>query len=234
VTENGDVLTLATGNIGAGANYTIGQNAGGSITQSYLALDGNYSFDDYIVFDFTGKNMPEVMFFAKNYDASMYYSEGKQGIVVASGITLHDGTIGSAQTNNTKVGVSGPFGAYFEGAAAPHGGNMMSDFEAQLARENLVDGKQYRIVMGIENNGTTFTLKYMLYNLTDNVVVETVEQTSWLFFDGENPMVNNMTLNDLVGSIVLYGKFGSTCTIDKLHGVESGEFATVVEKAKAL
>ena len=221
VTTSGDTITLGAGNIGDGASYTKGQNAGGSITQSYYAINGEYSFDDYIVFDFTGKNMPEIMFFAKNYDTSMYYTAGKQGVVVASGITLWDGSTGSAQSNNTKVGVSGPFGAYFEGAAAPYGGNMMSDFEAGLARANLEDGKQYRIVMGIENNGTTFTLKYMLYNLTDNVVVEEKTQTSWAFFTGSNAAVDNMTLDGLSGSIVLYGKFGEncTCTIDKLWGV---------------
>ena len=236
VTIDGDTITLGAGNIGAGADYTKGQNAGGSITQSYFAYTGDYGFDNYIVFDFTGKNMPEVMFFAKNYDTSMYYSKGKQGIVVASGITLWDGSTGSAQSGNTQVGVSGPFGAYFEAAAAPHGGNMLGDFNAKLARANLVDGTQYRIVMGITKaeDSRGFTLKYMLYNLTDNVVVETVEQTSWLFFDGENPMVNNMTLDGLSGAIVLYGKFNTTCKIDKLHGVVNGDFATVVEQAKAL
>ena len=218
-TTSGDSITLGVGSIGAGANYTIGQNAGGSITQSYFAFDGDYGFDDYIVFDFTGKNMPEVMFFADNYDTSMYYSEGKQGIVVASGITLWDGSIGSAQTNNTKVGVSGPFGAYFEGAAAPYGGNMMSDFAAGLARANLVDGTQYRIIMGMQNNGTTFTLHYMLYNLTKDEQVEQVSQTSWAFFTGSNAAVNNMTLDGLSGAIVLYGKFNTTATIDKFWGV---------------
>ena len=56
--------------------------------------------------------------------------------------------------------------------------------------------------------------------------------TTWNFFTGSNAQVGNKTVNDLVGSIVLYGKFGTTCTIDKLHGVESGDFATVVENAK--
>jgi hypothetical protein len=28
-----------------------------------------------------------------------------------------------------------------------------------------------------------------------------------------------MTINDLSGSIVLYGKFGTTCTIDNLYDV---------------
>ena len=113
---------------------------------------------------------------------------------------------------------------------------MLGDFNAKLARANLDDSKQYRIVMGITKaeDSRGFTLKYMLYNLTDNVVVETVEQTSWLFFDGENAAVNSMTLDGLSGAIVLYGKFNTTCKIDKLHGVVNGDFATVVEQAKAL
>ena len=221
VTENGDQIVLGAGNIGAGADYTKGQNAGGSITQSYLAFDGEYSFNDYIVFDFTGKNMPEVMFFGKNYDTSMYYTEGKQGVVVASGITFWNGTTGTAQTNNTMVGVSGPFGAYFEEAAAPHGGNMLQDFSAQLARSNLADGVQYRIIMGIEKatDSRAFTLHYVLYNLTDGAIVEEVTQTSWNFFGGDNASVGNMLRDQLVGSIVLYGKFNTTCTIDNFGGI---------------
>jgi len=218
-TQTGDAITLAAGSIGAGADYTKGQNAGGSITQSYYAINGEYNFNDYVAFDFTGKNMPEVMFFAKNYNDSMYYSEGKQGMAVASGITLWNGNIGSAQSNNTAVGVSGPFGAYFEGAEAPHGGNMMSDFASKLARANLEDGTQYRVIMGFVNNGTTFSLKYHLYKVATGELVEAVSQDSWAFFTGKNAAVNNMTLENLNGSIVLYGKFATTCTIDKVHGV---------------
>ncbi len=228
VTVNGDSIILVDGNIGDGANYTIGQNANanGFVTQSYYAIDGEYGLGDFIVFDFTGKNMPEVMFFAKNYNTSMYYSEGKQGMVVASGITDWGGdsmadNIGSAQANNTKVGVSGPFGAYYQGAAAPHGGNMLSDFESKLARANLVDGTKYRIIMGISRggSGTTFVLNFYLYNLTDGEEVEKTYQQSWGHYTGEDPKVDNMTLDDLVGSIVLYGKFYGECTIDKLYGV---------------
>ena len=227
-TLNGDVLTLGSGNIGAGANYTKGQNAGGSITQAYFAIDGEYGLDNYVVLDFTGKNMPEIMFFAENYDTSMYYSEGKQGMVVASGITLYNGTIGSAQTNNTKIAMSGPFGAYFEGAAAPYGGNMFGDTESKLARANLVDGTHYRVVIGIAKSANLITLKYWLYDLDSKTVVEEKSIDAWNFYTGSNTAVGNMILDDLVGSIVLYGKFGTTCTIDKLHGVESGTFADIV------
>ena len=230
-TVNGNAgVVLGNGNIGNGANYTIGQNAGGSIDQAYYAIDGNYGLNDYLVLDFTGKNMPEVMFFAKNYDGSMYYSEGKQGVVVASGITLWDGSIGSAQTNNTMVGVSGPFGAYYQSAAAPYGGNMLSDFAAKLARENLVDGTQYRIIMGFTGGSSAFNLEYKLYNLTTGELVEEVCTPSWAFFTGNNAAVNNMTLEDLVGSIVLYGKFKTTCTVDRIWDVyEDTDIATIIE-----
>ena len=229
-TLNGDVLTLGSGNIGAGANYTKGQNAGGSITQAYFAIDGEYGLDNYVVLDFTGKNMPEIMFFAQNYDTSMYYSAGKQGMVVASGITLYNGTVGSAQSNNTKIGMSGPFGAYFEGAAEPHGGNMFGDTDSKLARANLIDGTHYRVVIGVAKSSNLITLKYWLYDLDNKALVEEKSIDAWDFFTGSNPAVGNMTLNNLVGSIVLYGKFGTTCTIDKLHGVESGNFADIVAK----
>ena len=156
-------------------------------------------------------------------------------MVVASGITLWDGSTGSAQTNNTMVGVSGPFGAYFEGAAAPHGGNMLGDFSAKLARAKLADGVQYRVIMGIEKatDSSVFNLHYVLYNLTDGAIVEEVTQTSWAFFTGSNGDVANLTLEDLVGSIVLYGKFNATCTIDKLHGVERDTYDNVVAKYTA-
>ena len=88
--------------------------------------------------------------------------------------------------------------------------------------------------MGITKaSPSAFTLNYVLYNVTDGAVVEEVSQTSWNFFTGENVAVNNLTLDALSGSIVLYGKFGTTCTIDKLYGVESGTFAEVVEKYTA-
>ena len=227
VNFDGPDVVFTKGNLGNGANYAIGQNNDdyddkpSFVTQSYLAIDGNYSFDDYIVIEFTGKNMPEVMFFAKNYDDSMYYSQGKQGVVVSSGITLWNGSLGTAQANNRQIGVSGPFGAYNQAAGAPHGGNMMLDFNSSLARANLEDGIRYRVIMGITRgeNEQSFTLQYLLYDLTNGEEVERISQTTWNFFTGTDAKVGNMTLDDLVGSIVLYGKFGVENTLDRIYGV---------------
>jgi len=235
VTEEGNVLTLGAGSIGDGANYTLGQNNGGYVSQAYLGLDGNYGLNNYIVFDFTGKNMPEIAFFAKNYNASMY-AEGtsKEGIVVVTGITTWDGQLSSGVNGNgTQINYGFPYmiqdaasGGFVNGALA----------ESKLGRANLVDNTHYRVIMGFEgknSEGTNgITLHWCLYNLDTNEVVEQSSMATWNFFTGSNAQVGNKTVNDLSGSIVLYGKFGTTCTIDKLHGVESGDFATVVENAK--
>ena len=107
----------------------------------------------------------------------------------------------------------------------------MNAFNSQLARANLVDGVQYRIIMGFVNNGTTFTLKYCLYNLTEGTVVENVSQESWAFFTGSNPAVNNMTLDNFSGSIVLYGKFKTETQIDRFCGLyENSSIESIMEE----
>jgi hypothetical protein len=106
--------------------------------------------------------------------------------------------------------------------------------DSALGRANLVDGTHYRVIMGFTGKGNAITLHWCLYNLDTATVVEESSMTTWNFFTGSNEKVGNMTINDLSGSIVLYGKFGTTCTIDALHGIHSGDFATVVENAKSL
>jgi hypothetical protein len=112
-------------------------------------------------------------------------------------------------------------GAFVSGAFA----------NSALGRANLVDGTHYRVFMGFTGSGNAITLNWCLYNLDTNTVVEQSSMSSWGFFSGSNAQVGNMTINDLSGSIVLYGKFGTTCTIDAIHGVESGAFEDVVAQA---
>ena len=224
VTTNEGAIVLGAGSIGGGANYTLGQNNDDGdetpsfVHQSYFAIDGKYALNDYIVFDFTGKNMPEIAFFANNYNDSMY-AEGtnKQGIVVVTGITTWDGQLGSGvNSDGTQINYGFPY--MIQDAA---GGNFVSGAFANsaLGRANLVDDTKYRVVMGFSGSGNAITLNWYLYNFDTNEVVEQSSMTTWNFFTGSNEQVGNMTINDLSGSIVLYGKFGTTCTIDKIHGV---------------
>ena len=232
-TAQGDAIVLGNGSIGNGANYMVGQNNGGYVDQAYFGIEGEYGLDNYIVFDFTGKNMPEVAFFAKNYNNSMY-AEGtsKQGIVVVTGITDYTGE------NTIQVNSDKPTGKvinydfpYMIQSAANGAFCQDAHAESKLGRENLVDNTHYRVIMGFTAYGeNAIELKWCLYNLDTNTIVEEGAMHTWNFFTGSNAQVGNMTINDLVGSIVLYGKFGTSCTIDKLYGVESGAYADVVAK----
>ena len=216
VTDDG--IKLNTSWIGDGANYTIGQNNGGGVDQSYFAIDGEYGLDTYVAFDFTGKNLPEIAFFAKNYNNSMY-AEGtsKQGIVVVTGITTWDGQLGSGVNGNgTQINYGYPY--MIQDAAS--GGFANGAFaDSALGRANLVDGTHYRVIMGFTGSGSEITLHWYLYNLDAKEVVEKSSMTTWGFFTGSNPQVGNMTLDDLVGSIVFYGKFGAETRIDRFCGI---------------
>ncbi|MBP3422207.1 MAG: hypothetical protein J6K86_00410, partial [Clostridia bacterium] len=220
VEQSDNKIVLKASGIGDGANYTLGQNNGGYVHQSYLALDGNYALNDYVALDFTGKNLPEIAFFAKNYNDSMY-AEGtsKQGIVVVTGITTWDGQLGSGVNNNgTQINYGFPYMIQ----SATDGGFVSGAFaNSALGRANLVDGTHYRVIMGFTEHAENakITLKWCLYNLDTNEVVEERSMSSWGFFTGSNAQVGNMTRDQLSGSIVLYGKFGVECTVDKLHGV---------------
>ena len=233
VTATEEGVVLAAGGIGNGANYTIGQNNGGYVNQAYFAMDGNYGLDNYVVFDFTGKNMPEIAFFANNYNESMY-AEGtsKQGIVVVTGITTWDGLENAAVNLDKENGTYINYGFPYMIQDAANGGFVQDSFAVSaLGRANLIDGKHYRVIMGFTAYGASaIELNWCLYDLDTNSVVEQSNMHTWNFFTGSNAQVGNMTINDLSGSIVLYGKFGTTCEIDKLYSVESGAFAEVVAK----
>ena len=219
VEESGKIV-LGEGSIGNGGSYA-GPNPNNLIDQAYVAFTGEYSFDDYVAFDFTGKNMPEIAFFANNFDNSMYAGKGgKQGVVVASGVTLWDGSTSSwLGSNGTSVCVSGPYMANFNAAETNTSGNLLAGFNAKLARENLEDGVHYRVIMGFTKglDPRSIVLTYTLYNLDTNEVVEEVSQVSWNMFS--NPDFYEQDRSTLCGSIILYGKFRATTTIDKFWGI---------------
>ena len=217
--ENGKIV-LGEGSIGNGGSY-VGPNNNDLIDQAYVAFTGEYGLNDYVAMDFTGKNMPEIAFFANDFDNSMYAGKGgKKGIVVASGITLWNGTLnGNVFSGSTSVGVSGPYMASYNAAAKDTSGNLMNAFSSKLARANLDDNTKYRVIIGF-TEGTdprSIELKYALYNLDTGALVEEMTQVSWNMFS--NPDFYAQSRETLVGSIILYGKFRATTTVDKFWGI---------------
>ena len=212
-------------------------SGGSSVNQSYLGFDkegGSYSYKDYLVLDFTGKNMPEVAFFAKNYNNSMYKADNKTGIVVLTGVTNMNGTDVNIRNGSPAAGTYIQYD--FPNMVSNIGSNgfVSGGFPTtNLGRANLVDGKHYRVIMGFEKSGASaIVLNWALYDRDTGELVENpMSLTSYNFFTGANSQVDNMTQDDLKGSIVLYGKFGVSCIIDKVQ-IVNGDFNTLVTNYK--
>ena len=223
ITEDKKVV-LDAGTMLEGASVT-GPNPGTLINQSYVAFNGEYSFNDFLVLDFTGKNMPEVAFFAQNYNNSMYYQDGgKSGIVFTNGITNYNGEIATGVLGDGKYVnidsprmVENPNDSWYK-----MGGNV----DSKLARANLKDGVKYRVIIwyetGSDHGANGIKIKWRLYDRETNTLLEEKAIHTYAFYNGgthSGGKVSGMTHADLKGAIVLYGKFGVGLTIDKLWGV---------------
>ena len=220
-TIDGDQITLASGYIGNGANYT-GPNKSGTVDQAFIGYDGNYKLDTFIELEFTGKNLPEIAFFANNYDNSMYESNGgKEGIVVASGITDYKGDIASYWGSDT-INYSGIH--MIDDISQQWFTGVKAFTTSNLNRAKLVDETRYKLLIGFVAFGASaLDLQWCLYNKDTSEIVEEKSLHTWPFFDGSYTQhdINYKKLEDFVGSIVLYGKFGTPTVVDKCSIHES-------------
>ena len=62
------------------------------------------------------------------------------------------------------------------------------------------------------------------------MLVEEISVDTFGVFDNSDPAFFEQKASSLFGAIVLYGKFGTDCVIDKLYGVEHGAYNDIVPK----
>ena len=236
----GQKVVLASGDLGDGAYYpgetngtpnpTDGNN---TADQAYLAYDGNYGFNDYFVADFTGKNMPTLAFFANNYNNSIFYGDGtKNGVVVSTGLTLpnglsftEDNAFCTSVFNGKGLCMWGPHMIYSTAKNNnPEGVLLHENVEnVALGRENLVSDKHYRIIMGFQPGddpiNRAIKLVYVLYDLDNDCIVESISQNTYNFFADDWANAGQTRDEFCLGSIVAYGYFGTTTTLDKTYNI---------------
>ena len=174
----------------------------------------------------------------------MYYQNGdKYGLLVSTGFTTWQGELYVENTDQKDVYggkglvVTGPYMLHNTVEAGKNGvlgfastsGNKKN---LALGRANLDDSKQYRVIMGMQEGTDARAVKivYALYNLTDNVLVEEFWAETYNFFVDGFVKEGETRNQSCSGSIVLYGHFGTTTTLDKVYGVESGAYADIVAK----
>lgn len=181
---------------------------------SYVAYNGNYGAGDYVVVDFTGKNVPQFCFFAKEVTSSLL--DGKAGIYVHTGISKQNGDYNDS-TDGGRVTFFGPnkieyahvnnlgrFGTVYGSAAEP----------SPLSIRGLEDGVHYRYVIGIKSaQSGKFVIEQLLINLDTNTEAAHYETTitgAWI------------TADYIRGNIVMYGRYNVAITLDKIYAVYQG------------
>ncbi len=197
----------------------------------YIAYNGNYGAGSYVVVDFTGKNVPQMALFVDNVTSSLV--DGYQGLYVHTGMIKKTGDLVS-DTDGGRLTFLGPnkmefcrpdsdgrvgkqFGTkgYYADGTKDAEGKAVSP----LSIRGLEDGVHYRYVIGIKTareEGATkgrIVLELLLLNLDTN---EEVVKYEWSeATEGLKSLIDG-------GSIVMYSRYNTPITLDKIYAVYTG------------
>ena len=179
-----------------------------STDMPYLAFRGDYGVGDYVTFDFTGSNLPQLVFFADDITNDLV--DGKNGIYI------NNGMLAGMTTDATRRTIYGPWkikDGVFGGGAYRF---KVTENNSPLGQSNLDENTKYRYIAGIEevaNDYTSFTIRLLLVNLDTGSIV---------YDDATTIDVSNYSLTEdyFKGSIVAYGNFEYDRVWDRVYEVE--------------
>ena len=198
---------------------------------AYIAYNGNYGAGSYVVVDFTGKNVPQMALFVDKVTSSII--DGGEGLYIHTGGVKKNGELIS-DTDGGRITFLGPqkmracrpdaegrvgkqFGtkAYQADGTRDEAGTAVSP----LSIRGLQDGVHYRYVVGIKTareESTTkgrLVLDLLLLNLDTN---EEVVRYEW------SEATNGLKSLIDGGSIVMYGRYNTPITLDKIYAIYTG------------
>ena len=223
---DGDKLTLAQ------STYTGSPNkpAVGSTDMSYIAFNGSYGLNDYVVFDMTGTNMPIISFFNNEITNTVYNNStaddtavaadaNARGWVLFNGLYLNDGNIyggagGTHASRLTLIGYQKVLG-FDNNANADNGGFRVCLVSTSDINPLSITGltgvtDTYRVIVGIGKHASSTSKVYVEMAAINMVTGATVYQYQW--------EVSSVDFEE--GSIALHGQFGKETVLDKVFGVE--------------
>ncbi len=195
----------------------------------YLAFNGEdgegYGANTYMMVDFTGKNLPQVAFFCDEVTHS--FTDGKNGILFSNGTSYNDGRFLSP-LDASRLTIFGPFKSNF--AEFDSRGRMLSYGSVAdpcpLSYNALIDGNQYRYIIGITQADTTaVTARILLINMTTGErVFDFTQKMTSSSGNGAFSSLDSERWNAdyFKGSIVLYGRYGIGLDFDKVYAPITG------------
>lgn len=198
----------------------------------YLAFEGNYGAGDYVTFDFTGNNMPQLCFFVDEITPDLV--DGKSGVYITNGVMQ------SMSTESKRLTIYGPNKIAEKGLGGTN--RIKTEVNSAIGGAFLNENTRYRYIAGIKEsnpvdtenltydetskkwlNTGTATLQLLLVNLDEGTVV----YDNTIVLDPYNNLTNqdqkrHFTEYNLSGSIVAYGNFDKSRVWDKVYPVSRG------------
>ncbi len=189
---------------------------------SYLSFNGEYGVGDYVVFDFTGSNLPQLCFFVDQTSKELI--DEFNGVYLANGFGTGKGS------ESKRYTYYGPW--KIKGKVVGGSDRLRIETESPIGAQYLDENTRYRFVAGVSNvaeatytkddttkwTGLCPTLRLTLVNLDTGEIVYDKEPTL-------TPMAQyGLTEEYYTGNIVAYAEVGETTKWDKIypvfHGVE--------------
>ncbi len=205
--------------------YTDNVDAPTTSDMSYIAFAGNYGLGDYVVFDFTGDNMPMVSFFNNTITNTAFNTEMDTSInawTLANGLRASDGTWYGGETGaqSTRLMLFAPhkitgYTSNTEQKRNVYDGQGTVDTASKLSMYTLQSVQDtYRVIIGMDADGSKVKVRVEAYNLVTREKVF------------GNALSYDMEYSE--GSIILYGRFHKETVLDKVFPIEEDTTVTAV------
>lgn len=190
---------------------------------AYLAFNGDYGVGDYVMFDFTGDNMPQLCFLAKEPSPDLV--DGDSGIYITNGV------MDSMSGESKRLTIYGP--NKIKHLSLGGSNRMYTEVNASIGGAFLNENSRYRYVAGIvdaqptvfgEDGETvissgTVTIHLYLYDMDGARVVYDKQIT----LDPQKVTAEEQrgffTEDNISGSIVAYGNFDKMRVWDTVYPV---------------
>ena len=178
-------VTLTGKQINSGAGYA---STISDLDNSYIAWEGNYGVGNYITFNFTGNNMPQVTFFANNVNGNMtdFTYTGASANAVKSGTRGNNGILlsngfycgGSSNGGTNRFAIFGP--NRYNPTAINNAyvyclsDNYYAETNVAFAQTKLTDGTKYKYVAGTRLKDGTVYIDAALYDGETGEPIESI------------------------------------------------------------
>ena len=225
ITANGSVL------LGAGSYSGSKPQAMGTADIPYVAFNGEYSYDNTVVVDFTGANMPNVAFFADAPSADTKNFVGANGLMFSFGVLNKSGEISHTQVMG-RMNLYGPtMFTKLDGTGA--GDHWSASYAMGASDASLVTymemkeapTTQYRMMFSFYAPQADGCIRLSVMIMEKNAQYDGTANTKEynLVYNSGIVTRSNISYTDLTGgSIVIYGRPYEETQIDKIHTIYSG------------